>query len=243
MDNGWIKLHRKILKNAIVTKPNYMAVWIYLLLRANHKEKEIIWNNRKTIIKAGSFVGSLRKISRFYGIGIATVKYIIDYLVSERMLEHKANSRFSIFTVRNWHRYQGIEHRVEHKVNTSRTQGETNKKDKNEKNEKNKNISVLYEEFKKHIKPTAKLTPEATKKMKSRLKEFPVEELKTAIKNFSADSWYMEKNGHRPMAWFFHSDERIETLRDLKPRKGGAGRGTYKSSNQPKKGKYDKFSQ
>ena len=39
MEQGWIKLHRELLDNPVVTKDNdYLAVWIYLLLEATHSE-------------------------------------------------------------------------------------------------------------------------------------------------------------------------------------------------------------
>ena len=117
-------------------KANYLGVWIYLLISANHEDTTIIWNRKKTTIKAGSFIGSLHKISQHFGMGVATVKYIVDYFVSEHMIEHSPNRRFSVFTILKWNTYQGLEHSYEHKVNTKRTQGETNKNDKNEENDK-----------------------------------------------------------------------------------------------------------
>ena len=41
---GWIKLHRKTLDNPIITKDSdYLAVWIYLLLNATHKEYDVLF--------------------------------------------------------------------------------------------------------------------------------------------------------------------------------------------------------
>ena len=45
---GYIKLHRQILDNPISTKANYLAVWVYLLLKANHEDREIILNGKIT---------------------------------------------------------------------------------------------------------------------------------------------------------------------------------------------------
>lgn len=145
------------MQNPIWSKSNYVAIWVFLLLNANHEDKYIIWNNKKTLIKKGSFIGSLRKISEYYGISIATVKYIIDYFVSEQMIEHSPNHKFSYFTILNWDKYQGVEQSTEHKVNTRLTQGETTKNDKNVKNDKNteqsSGIPLVIELFK-EINPT-----------------------------------------------------------------------------------------
>jgi len=45
---GWIKLYRKILENPIATKDtDYFAVWIYLLLKATHKEIPALFKGKK----------------------------------------------------------------------------------------------------------------------------------------------------------------------------------------------------
>ena len=119
-----------------MNKPNYLAVWIYLLMSANHEDTKIIWNRKNTVIKKGSFIGSMRKISDHFGIGIATVKYIIDYFVSEQMIEHYATRKFSHFTILNWSKYQGVEHPIEHKVKSKLNQSETNKNEENDNNDK-----------------------------------------------------------------------------------------------------------
>ena len=136
MEQGWIKLHRQLKINPLMNKPNYLAVWIYLLMSANHEQTIVIWNRKNVIIKKGSFIGSLRKISEHFGISIATVKYIIDYFVSEQMIEHSPTKKFSMFTILNWSKYQGIEHPIEHKVKSKLNQSETNKNEENDNNDK-----------------------------------------------------------------------------------------------------------
>ena len=82
----------------------------------------------------------------------------------------------------------------------------------------NPNINKVYETFKKKINKGSQLTSKAKEKIKIRLKVFSVEELLQAIENFSKDSWWMEHNSNRGVAWFFHTDERIDQLINLKPR-------------------------
>ena len=43
-NNGWIKLHRKLLDNPVVMKDSdHLAVWIYLLLNASHTEYPVLF--------------------------------------------------------------------------------------------------------------------------------------------------------------------------------------------------------
>mgnify|MGYP003290536754 CR=1 FL=1 len=51
---GWIKLHRKILDNPIIFKDkDYLAIWIYLLLNATHKEIPALFKGKKIILQKG----------------------------------------------------------------------------------------------------------------------------------------------------------------------------------------------
>lgn len=134
-NQGWVKLHRKILENPISRKPNYLAVWIYILSHANHSETEIIWNNEKVKIPIGAFIGSISKISEHFNLSTGTVSNICKYLISEKMIEKRSTMKFSFFRVINWYDYQEeVEKRIENKLKPNRKQVETNKNEKNVKN-------------------------------------------------------------------------------------------------------------
>lgn len=133
--NGWITLHRRLLNNPICEKPNYLAIWVFLLLSANHEDKHIIWNNRKTLIKRGSFIGSISKISKKFGLSTGTVSMILDYFISESMIEKSSNYKFTLFTILKYNQYQrGVESPSESKLKASRKQAETNNNDNNDNN-------------------------------------------------------------------------------------------------------------
>lgn len=46
-NKGWVKLHRSLLDNPICRKPNYLSIFVFLLLKANHKDKNIIVEGKK----------------------------------------------------------------------------------------------------------------------------------------------------------------------------------------------------
>ena len=49
MSNGWIKIHRQIIEWEWYDEPNVMRLFLHLLLKANHKDK----NYRGKVIKKG----------------------------------------------------------------------------------------------------------------------------------------------------------------------------------------------
>ena len=92
--------------------------------------------------------------------------------------------------------------------------------------EKNNNkykevFSSLLLSYKEKIQKNVRLTDGARNKIKTRLKNYTLEELLLAIDKFSKDKWWMDRNGNRGMAWFFESDDRIEQFINFKEKKLG----------------------
>lgn len=131
MSEGYAQFHRKLLLNPISNKPNYLAVWVYIVLNANHTTKQVIINNAKMTINRGEYLGSLQKISLHFNLSIASVKKIVDYFESEKMVNTKRTRNYTIFQVVSYDQYQTSKH----KKNTKRTPSETTNNDNNENNE------------------------------------------------------------------------------------------------------------
>ena len=189
---GYIKIWRKIWKNPIGEKPNYFAIFIYIVSHANYKDKDIIWNNKKITIKRGSFIGSLSKIAKHFKISKGTVHYVLEYLKAERMVERKATGSFTHFKVINYDDYQQAERLSENELNTSKTRVETTNKDKKDKNIKNKSIkegkpsdkiNSLISAFKAVNPSYERLYPNKTQReaLERLVKKFGVEKIQRAV--------------------------------------------------------------
>jgi len=75
---------------------------------------------------------------------------------------------------------------------------------------------VLFDYYRSKIQPKVRIN--APEKIRARLKRFTLDELKAGIDHFAADSWWMDNNATRGVAWFFESDKRSEQFLHLKPR-------------------------
>jgi len=62
---------------------------------------------------------------------------------------------------------------------------------------------------------TVYISPQASKKIKARLKTWTLDELKKAILKFSGNRWRMEFNRTKSLDWFFRNDAQIETFLQL----------------------------
>ena len=154
MEQGWIKLRRKILENPIAGRANYLALWIILLLKANHKEKKMIWNNSFIVIKEGQFITGRNELSKQSGIPATTVERILDYLENGHQIEQQKNNKYRLITIVNWKEHQTIDKKVDIKRTSNGHLVDTNKNEKNANNEKKEIVASdtpfsLKEEIKK----------------------------------------------------------------------------------------------
>jgi hypothetical protein len=147
---GFILLHRKMLENAIFYKADYYQIWTYILLKVNHKEKEMIWNGEKKTIKKGGGIFSQKKISEDLRLPIGTVHNALKYLKSENQIEIKTTTKYTEIQVVKWDEYQDAESVSENRMKTKRKQNETNNNDNND----NKIIGECQELISKYGKDT-----------------------------------------------------------------------------------------
>jgi len=78
-----------------------------------------------------------------------------------------------------------------------------------------KEINQIYSSYKKLINPNSRLTDKGRLKIKTRLKSYSAADLIKAMEKFSKNSWWVEHNAGRGVAWFFNSDDRIDQFLNL----------------------------
>jgi hypothetical protein len=153
---GYVKLYRKLLDSVIWDNEKALKIWIWCLLKANHKDKIVLLGRQRISIKSGEFVFGSLKAKNELKMAISTIWYYLNFFKTESQVEIKATNKYSIITILNWKSYQGIENKLESKkkakLKTNRKQignkVETNKNDiKNDKNVKNNNTDGDFDKF------------------------------------------------------------------------------------------------
>lgn len=127
---GWIKLHRKLLFNPIMSRPNYLSLWVNLLLKANHEETKMIWNGGVIIIKEGQFIGGRKGLAKQTGISESTVEDILRFLEKEGQIRQQKTNKYRLITILNWKEYQSNPTTSRQQSNNKPTQTRMIKKDK-----------------------------------------------------------------------------------------------------------------
>lgn len=137
MNNGWIKLHRKLRDNPIYSSPKALHVWIECLLRACHEQKTFYSKSTKIILKPGEFVMGRDEFGKNIGISGSTAWRWLQIFKADSMIDIKTSTKGSVVTVLKWEEYQKVDSEVDNKRTADEQRMNTNKNDKNVKNDKN----------------------------------------------------------------------------------------------------------
>jgi len=184
--SGWIKIHRKFLDWEWFNKSEAVHLFLYMLIKANHKDAK--WQGND--VKRGQFISSLGNISNATGISIQQIRTILKKLEKTNEIEVKSTSQFTIVTICKYECYQD-ENETTNKPLTNNQQttnkpSTTNKNDKKEKNEK----EVILDSWIDYRKSIRKALSQATintilKKMES----YSNEQCKHVINNSIENGW------------------------------------------------------
>jgi biotin operon repressor len=115
MNNGWIKLHRKILEWEWYSDTNVMRVFLHLLLKANHKEKT--WKG--VVVPEGCLITGRRSLSRALGMSEQSVRTSLEKLKSTNELTIKSTNKYSLIQLNNWGMYQQSNQQTHQRTTTN----------------------------------------------------------------------------------------------------------------------------
>lgn len=143
---GWVKIHRKILDNPISCKDSdYLAVWIYLLLNATHKEYDALFKGKRITLQKGQLITGTISISKKMKVNKDKVQRILKSFENDKQITQQTSNKNRLISIINWNEYQDIDKQndkqVINKCETTDKQLITNKNVKNIKNDKNVVVS------------------------------------------------------------------------------------------------------
>lgn len=110
MSEGWIKVHRQIQDCEIWDSDepyDYRSAWIYLLLMANHRDKDIMFNRKPMTIKRGQFLTSIRKLAEHWGWSKVKTASYLSTLEELQMIKKESDNTRTLLTIIKYEIYQG----------------------------------------------------------------------------------------------------------------------------------------
>lgn len=132
MNNGFILIHRKLLKWQWYKDSNTLHLFIDLLLDANYEESKVGFE----IIKRGQCLTSLNRIHENTGLTYQQIRTSLSKLEKSGEINKQTTNRYSIITINKYDEYQDINKQI-----TNKQQTDNNIKKEIIKNNTNKEIN------------------------------------------------------------------------------------------------------
>lgn len=114
---GWIKLYRQLLECDLwigIDTENEepfdrRSAWVDLLLRANHKEKTLVYNGEKIVVGRGQIFTSIRKLGSRWHWSSNKVLRFLNTLETYNMVNTNGYTNGTLLTLVNYAIYQSDE--------------------------------------------------------------------------------------------------------------------------------------
>ena len=186
--SGWIRIHRQFLNWEWFNKSEAVHLFMYLVLKANHKDG--FWQGNE--IKRGQLITSFGKISTDTNISLQTIRTLLKKFEKTNEINMQTTNKFTRITICKYDSYQ-IENeetntKVTNKQQTTNTQLTTNKNVKN-----NKEIILdSWIDYRKQIKKP--------------IKDATIQSILTKMENYSEDQCKHVinnsiQNGYQGLFW------------------------------------------
>lgn len=146
--SGWIKLHRQILEWEWFSDINTFRLFLYIILKANHKEKKY----RGMDLKVGTIITSRDILAIETGLSVRQVRTALEKLKMTNELTIKTSTQGTVIEVVNYKKYQLTANEVANERPMNDQQVTSNKKDNKEKNNNYRSfahLSLTNDEFEK----------------------------------------------------------------------------------------------
>ena len=143
MNNGWIKIHRKLLDWEWYDEPNTFRLFFHLLLKANHKPKKY----RGVNIETGQVMTGFSLLAEQTGLTVQKVRTSLSNLKSTNEITIKSGNKGTVIQIVKYTDYQVATSKITNEQQTDNKQVTTNKNDNKEKNENNIEIYPSFDDF------------------------------------------------------------------------------------------------
>lgn len=200
-NNGWIKLHRKMLDNPIIMKDaDHLAIWMYLLLNATHAEYPALFKGEKIMLQPGQLITGRKSIAAKLSINESKVRRVLECFENDQQIDRQRSNQNTLISLKNWDRYQCFDQQSDQQMTNERPTSDqrvtTNNNVNNVKNERkqySESESTLIGQIVDYLNAKAKTNYKASTKktqtcIHARLAEgYSLEDFKTVVDKKCAD--------------------------------------------------------
>lgn len=140
IEKGFVKIERKITKWRWYQDTATFKLFIHLILTANYEDRDF----ENITVKRGQRVASIRTLAAESGLTERSVRTAINHLKVTQEVTQSTTSKYSVFTIVNYEKYQMVTHQTTRKRHTGDTRATHDRQQckKDKKDKKDKNIPV-----------------------------------------------------------------------------------------------------
>lgn len=214
-DTGWIKVFRSLKDWEWYKDLPVKALFLELLLRANHRDQQ--WQGR--VIKTGQCMVGRKQLAYDTGLTEQQVRTALKKLQNTGEITTESTNKFTIITVVNYSQYQDSEvsnqpttqptdnQQVTNNQPTDNQQVTTNKNDKNDKNVRNKEdiyltVLSLFHETCPSFPQVRSLSENRKKAISARLKKYTLDDFRLLFEKAEASDFLKGNNSRNWSATF-----------------------------------------
>jgi DNA replication protein DnaD len=108
MNDGYIKLYKKLFKWQWYKDSNTLHVFITLLLDANYDDSKVGFE----IIKRGQVLTSIKRLQELTGLSTQQIRTSLKKLEKSQEINKQITNKYSIITIKNYDNYQIVNKQV-----------------------------------------------------------------------------------------------------------------------------------
>ncbi len=121
MYRGHLKLWRQLEDTSFYQNSHAVHLFIHLIMKANWKDKKIMFNGVEITIKRGSLLFGRKVASLETGIAEGTIYDNLKLLVNSKSINIKTNNKFSVITIVNYNKFNPLKDDTQQQSNSQPT--------------------------------------------------------------------------------------------------------------------------
>lgn len=141
MNEGWVKLYRKITEWQWYKDIPVRILFEHLVLKANHKEQYY----GRTLVEKGQLLTSIATLAKETGLSVQEVRTALEKLKSTNEITNKSTNKGRVITIENYTFYQGSNCESNKQINKQNNKHSTTNNNDNKYINNNNNIYINKE--------------------------------------------------------------------------------------------------
>lgn len=142
---GFVKVKREIIDDPTIFRdPDYVAVWLYLMLNAVFAPVEVSFHGQRIMLQPGQLTTGRKKIAEKCRVQESKVQRILKRFEVEHLIEQRTDRQCRLITICSWNDAQRSEQGNEQGLTNDRTTAEQRLNTKQEDKNQEDNTSHSY---------------------------------------------------------------------------------------------------